>query len=346
MPDDTRHSTPRSSSRIRRPGLRVAEARAARRQGKASWQGRVGVDLRAGSQASELLTPARWTSREVPEPRNISANPQPDAGAQAPSRRKRRPALLALVAAQVAFAIVVVWALTSPTWQVRGVQVVGSDDDSLVRTIESLPLTGCDIFRCDTSAQTRMIERIPLVASASLRALYPDRLLVAVTPRSPSVLWHVGTQAFVVATDGTVLGTLDSDPHFASARLYDVQDESAVAFGGRTPNAGQQIGAPLADMAGQLRTGLGTVLSADWTLQYTSEEGFVAVEADGTRIVFGTPAEAAQAGASTATRGVTAQIEELRSVMALLARAGERASYIDLRWGAHPYYRLASSQAG
>jgi cell division septal protein FtsQ len=331
--------------------------RSGRRRPAVTSQGRIGVDLRARS-------PLVGTLGVLPQPKrrggeqqaarskavaNVAMRPQAAAqpGSMKPKRRrgKRRVVLLALVAAQVAFACVAGWTLTSPTWQVRGVRVEGTDDALLVQTIEALPLTGCNIFRCDTSAQTRLVERIPLVAHAQIQAAYPDGLVVNVTPRQPALLWHVGGTAYVIASDGTVLGTRASDPAVASATLQDVQDDGAAAFGGGQPAAGTQIGSQLADMAGQLRKGLLPVLGAGWSLRYTSADGFAAEDTSGMSVEFGTPGDAAQAVGQGSARGVAAQMAELQSLLAALARSGERASVtlIDLRWGRHPYYRLAGA---
>jgi hypothetical protein len=250
---------------------------------------------------------------------------------------------VALVVAQIAFATTIVWALTSPTWQVRYVRIVGTDDARLTQTIEALPLTGCNIFRCDTQGQVRQVERLPLVASVQIHAAYPDGLIVEVEPRHPALLWHVGGTAYVVASDGTVLGTPNSDPAFASAALQDVQDDGAAAFSGQAPSVGTHMPAAVADMARQLRSGLPAALGSNWTLRYTASQGFVAVEAGGARVVFGTPDDAASAGGTGAVGGVATQIDELRGLLAALAARGEQPAVIDLRWGGHPYYRLTGT---
>jgi cell division septal protein FtsQ len=360
MPDDRRqtkrHSTPATPaiSRSRQPGFPLRVVRAARggqRRRGVNWQGRIGMDLRARAPQMEALprpkprrgdtvaTKAQVVAATAPR---LQTAAQPSV--QKPRHRKRRTALLVLLAAQVAFACVMGWALTSPTWRVRHVEVEGTGDATLIRAIEALPLTGCNIFRCDTAGQRRLVEGLPLVAHAQIHAAYPDGLVVGVTSRQPALLWHVGGEAYVVASDGTVLGTPTSDPAFASAVLQNVQDDSAAAFGGEQPAVGQQIGAQLANMAGQLRQGLPFVLGAGWSLQYTAD-GFVAEDANGMRIEFGTPDDAAQASGSGAVRGVVAQIEELRSLLAVMESSGERASVsvLDLRWGGHPYYRLAGA---
>ena len=287
--------------------------------------------------------------------------------ARGPRRKRSRRRIhinvgLALLAlAQVAVLGLIAWGLTSPTWQVRYVQVQmqGMQDTALVEAIQKLPLTGCNIFRCDTARQTRLVAGLPAVASAQVHPAYPDGLIVVVSPRRPALLWQVNgqtsDQALVVASDGTVLGTQASDPAYAKAALPVIYDDAGAAFGGETPKAGAQIPAVTVEMAGQLRKGMAAALgSPGWTLDFTANTGFVAMGPHGEQVIFGLPADAASAFApsvapaalgstpdtATVDAGVRAQLDEVRSLEALLASKGQRASLIDVRWGAHPYYRM------
>lgn len=62
------------------------------------------------------------------------------------------------------------------------------------------------------------LKAIPWVADASVRKLYPDRLLIAVAERQPFALWQSGGRVSVIAADGTVLGPLEH-PAFAGLPL-------------------------------------------------------------------------------------------------------------------------------
>ena len=314
--------------------------------------GRVGEDLRtsgapAGAASRRARTDARPRNTLLPRLKRWQPAPGAVRRGDTDARRRRvrgRLGLAALLLVQAAFAGLVIWALTSPTWQVRYVQVEGTGDTALAAAVQALPLTGCNIFRCDTAHQTRLITRLPAVARAEVHAAYPDGLVVVVVPRRPALLWHIGGTGYVVATDGTVLGPQASDPAFAQAPLLDVVDSGAAAFGGRAPAPGQHMDAAVAEMARQLRSGL-AALGTGWTLQWTADTGFVALKAGGQRVLFGTPEDAAQtaaalsSGGAADTSGVAAQLRKLRDVLARLASRGEHATLIDLRWGAHPYYR-------
>lgn len=257
---------------------------------------------------------------------------------------------------QALFLAAIAWGLTSPTFQARYVQVQGTSDPALLATIQRLPLTGCNIFRCDLTRRAHLIEALPAVAHAEVHTIYPNGLFVVVTPRRPALLWQTNGQALVIASDGTVLGPLASDPTYTKLALLPISDPSAAAFSGRIPQPGYQIPATEAEMAGQLRTGITRMLGSGWTLQWTADRGFVASNPSGIQILFGTPTDAAQtlssypgpaALAATPTpadvdRGVAAQLQILQALRSQLAQSGQQASLIDLRWGPHPYYRLAN----
>ncbi|MGH2516560.1 MAG: hypothetical protein ACRDHP_12970, partial [Ktedonobacterales bacterium] len=133
-------------------------------------------------------------------------------------------------------------------------------------------------------------------------------------------------------------------------------DPSGAAFAGHMPQPDARIPAAQAEMAGQLRTGITRALGGGWTLQWTAGSGFVAGDGSGIQVLFGTPSDAAQAltsypdpatlaatpTAAGVDRGVAAQLQVLLALRTQLAGSGQQAVLIDLRWGPHPYYRLAN----
>ena len=273
-------------------------------------------------------------------------------------------ALIALAVVQALFLAAVAWGLTSPTFQARYVQVQGTSDPTLLATIQRLPLSGCNIFRCDLRTRVRIVEALPAVASADVHTIYPNGLLVVVTPRHPALLWQTGSESVVVAGDGTVLGPLDSDPAYTHLPLLPISDPGGGAFSGQSPQPGARIPAAEAEMAGQLRIGITRTLGNGWTLRWTAGTGFVA--SDGTdsgtqtQVLCGTPADAAQALTSypdpatlaatpsntAVDRGVAVQLQVLVALRAQLAQSGQQPVLIDLRWGPHPYYRLTQTPSG
>jgi hypothetical protein len=266
----------------------------------------------------------------------------------------RRPGPLALLAAPLALVMLALWAVTTPRFQVRTVRIEGASDPQLIAAVRALPLGGCDVFRCDTAARRRVVMALPAVAEAEVSVVLPDTLVVRVTPRHPALLWRAGGQGIVLAPDGVVLGTMQSNPAYAKLSLPAMDDPQSALFASQIPVPGQRIDPAIVEMARQLRRGTDEVLRDGWTLRYTSDLGFVAERADGGRAIFGGPADAATAvqpgagpaglgaitpDAATAGQGAARQIATLRALLDTLAKSGQRATLIDLRWGAHPYYR-------
>ena len=324
-----------------------------------SAPGRVGVDVRGGyvppSRPLESAAP-RAPSRSRPGSGVAPITTRPTTPISTRPRARRRhfhPALIILACAQVALIAVALWALLAPTWQVRHVRVTGTDDPVLHAAIARLHLGGCDIFRCDLARTARQVESLPLVAHADVHAELPDGLIVVVTPRRPAVLWQTSAGTYVLADDGVVLGTPQSDPALLSAPLPQVSDASGAVFGGAPPAAGDRLAPTLVKMAGQLRRGMAGVLASDWALEYTATSGFVAIDSVGRQVIFGTPRDAASTVAGpgaleqladpspdAVTRGVRMQLAELPAILALLRKNGQSAALIDLRWSTNPYYRL------
>ncbi|HEX8033808.1 MAG TPA: FtsQ-type POTRA domain-containing protein [Ktedonobacterales bacterium] len=326
---------------------------------------RVGLDLRTGASRARASVMRSRQHRPIATHGDAFPMKPPSARPPAVSRPRPRltgqgrlhihPALKGLLVAQVALIALAIWGLTSPTWQVRHIRVEGTNDPVLRQAIQQLPLTGCNIFRCDLVSSARQVQRLPLVAHAQAHASYPDTMVIVVTPRQPAVIWHTSAGDLVLATDGTVLGASESDPTFTRSALPRIDDDSDTLFGGQMPHPGQSISAVLVEMAGQLRRDMSGALGNGWALRYTADRGFVATSADGRQVLFGTPSDAALAtqidaqvqalphvtppSADAVARGVQRQLAELRALLAQLKQQSERATLIDLRWGAHPYYR-------
>lgn len=103
------------------------------------------------------------------------------------------------------------------------------------------------------------LEGVPLIASASVRKLYPNELVVALVEREPHALWQHNGELFVIAADGAVIDQM-RDARFVNLPL--VVGEEA--------NRRTQDYLALLDAAGPLRAQIraGTLVSGRrWTLK-------------------------------------------------------------------------------
>jgi cell division protein FtsQ len=68
----------------------------------------------------------------------------------------------------------------------------------------------------DVDAARARLEKAPLVASASVRKLYPNRIVIDIVERAPAALWQRDGEVSIVAADGAALDELKD------ARLNDL----------------------------------------------------------------------------------------------------------------------------
>ncbi|MGU3536597.1 cell division protein FtsQ/DivIB [Methylobacterium sp. A54F] len=65
--------------------------------------------------------------------------------------------------------------------------------------------------------------RVPLIASASVRKLYPNEIVISQVEREPAALWQKNGEISVIAADGTVIDTMRDD-RYASLPLVVGED--------------------------------------------------------------------------------------------------------------------------
>jgi cell division protein FtsQ len=59
------------------------------------------------------------------------------------------------------------------------------------------------------------LEALPLIKQASVRKLYPDRIVIEIVERTPAALWQKDGEVHAIAADGAVIGDM-RDQRFAS----------------------------------------------------------------------------------------------------------------------------------
>ena len=121
-----------------------------------------------------------------------------------------------------------------------------------LNSLVSLPFLSASTIR-------EHLERVPLIKTASVRKLYPNELVLALTEREPHALWQLQGELFITAADGTVIDLMQ-DARFVHLPLV-VGDEA---------NTRTKEYLALLDSAGPLkgRIQAGTLVSGRrWTLK-------------------------------------------------------------------------------
>jgi cell division protein FtsQ len=95
---------------------------------------------------------------------------------------------------------------------IASVAVTGNKELSTeeVFAAAAMPATSSLPFLDIASVQERLT-KVPLIAGASIKKFYPNRLLIEITERSPFALWQQEGQVHVIAADGTAIDVLRDD---------------------------------------------------------------------------------------------------------------------------------------
>lgn len=243
---------------------------------------------------------------------------------------------LLAVTALAGLGALAVWIWTASALRANSVRVVGTTDPELVTAVRALPMAGCFVLLCDTQRDAALVEGIPTIARAQVSFALPGTLVIDVTPRTPALVWRAYGDNFLVGGDGVVIGLAGASDQTQLAAVDDPQGAALTAGNAR---AGGRLPAALVEMAVELRSRLPGIVGHDVTLSYDRDAGLVADDGHGLRIAFGDPSQPP----NDAPSGTAGQLAELRVMLDAVAQRGQRAAWIDLRWGTHPAYRLADS---
>jgi len=102
----------------------------------------------------------------------------------------------------------VAWALLgSSFFVVRSVQVSGAGSIPRQQVLAAARVRiGTPLIRVDAAAVARRVDKITQVESASVRRSWPDSIVIAVVPRTPTFLVRAGRGYDVIDSYGVVLG--------------------------------------------------------------------------------------------------------------------------------------------
>lgn len=228
------------------------------------------------------------------------------------------------------------FALTSSNFRVQQVEVVGTQNGTLVHTIQNMGIQGQNIFLLDMGAMITRIEAIPVVAWASLIRQLPDQITVNVVERTPVLLWQTQQGIFSIDSHGVVIGAASG--FTGTNSLMTVIDERDGAAQQVQPGAllneadiafAREVFARLPQVSGV----------PSFTLRYDNvpKQGrhgsFIVVSSDGWL---------AYLGSADDTNPLDTRLVELQQILSLAQQEQLKLATIDLRFGLRPVYTLKS----
>jgi hypothetical protein len=239
----------------------------------------------------------------------------------------------------------VIFALTSPTFRVEQVNVVGTSNAALVNSIEHMGMQGQNVFLLNTAAFSALIAGIPLVASVSVGKQLPNSLTVTIVERTPVLLWQTKQGTYSVDKTGMVIAPVnetsgaDSLMTVVDMRSSRGKAQQAVHPGVRLNTTdiafATEVFARLPQVTGirnfTLRydnTGQG-----NGSLRFAQGQAFTVASSDGWVAYLG--------GADNANP-LDNRLIELKQILVLAQQQQLNLATIDLRFGLRPVYTLKS----
>jgi cell division protein FtsQ len=252
----------------------------------------------------------------------LKARRRPTRFAQSPERKKRRrsrvggllrsgslngrlPAFLL----SVGLAVLVFGFLFSGDFPVRTVVVEGNKVAYADSIVELSGAMGQSVFTLNTEQIAQRVATHPAVASADVKAQFPDTVVIHLKERVPALAWHTGEQVVEVDERGDVIAFGD-----------DSALPKIIQSSGDGPAPGTQVASGIVQAALYVTKTLGPTLSV---LSYDPSTGLTAQLVDGRTVVLGNGD----------------QIPLKVSVLQAVLKLPDHWSKLDVRQPDRPYYQ-------
>ena len=212
-------------------------------------------------------------------------------------------------------------------------------------------MQGQNIFLVDVVALTARIEMLPMVASASLEKQWPNQLQVAVTERTPVLLWRTAHGTYSVDRQGVVIAPVDQTAG-AETLMTVVDGRRGNTSGGkgtgvRDVRPGVRLNASDIAFAAAVFAELPKVSGVtDFILRYsdTMPAGLArepgTIRGKGVYIIESKAGWIAYLGGANDANPLHNRLIELQQILALAQREQLNLATIDLRFSLRPVYTL------
>ncbi len=242
--------------------------------------------------------------------------------------------LLTLLALLVIATLGGSFALTTPNFRVQQVDIVGTQNSTLVDNIQNMGMQGQNIFLLDVAALTSRIEALPMVASVTIGKQLPDQVIVNVVERTPILLWQTRQGKFSVDSQGMVIAPAsESSGTDHLMTVVDAREGVAqqVHPGALLKRADIAFATQVFTHLPQL-TGLSSfTLRYDVAPQQGGHETFIVASSDGWLAYLGGVDE---------SNPLDNRLIELQQILSLAQQKQLNLATIDLRFGLRPVYTL------
>jgi hypothetical protein len=239
----------------------------------------------------------------------------------------------------VLFAIGIVgvsFALSNSNFQIHQIDIMGTQNTTLVNDIQHMGIQGQNVFLLDAGDLTTRIEALPIVDSVNLSKQLPNLVIINVVERTPVILWQTQQGTYSVDHKGVVIAPA-SDTTGIDHLMTVVDVSKGVA---QQIHPGTLLNAADIEFATQVSTQLQHLSGvSSFTLHYDvapSQGGH------GSFIVVSSNGWIAYLGGAGDTNPLENRLIELQQILYLAQQKQLNLAIIDLRFGLRPVYTLKS----
>ena len=310
---------------------------------KNSIESNVNTHQRVVTVPKEIAQPVRWADRQANK-RNTNVEQQTrtrsvkrtlaKTGVPATEGQVR---ILTMFALFVIVGVGVSFALSSTNFQIHQIDIMGTQNATLVDDIQHMGIQGQNIFLLDAGDLSARIEALPMVDSVTLSKQLPNLVIINVVERTPVLLWQTQQGTFSVDHKGVVIAP-DSD----TAGIYHLMNVVDVSkrLGQHQIHPGTLFNADDIAFVTQLNRGLQHLLGmSTFTLRYDVLPG---QGGHGSFIVASTNGWIAYLGNADDSNPLHNRLIELQQILHLAQQQQLKLATIDLRFGLRPVYTLKS----
>jgi hypothetical protein len=245
------------------------------------------------------------------------------------------------------------FSLTSSTFRITQVDVEGTHNDALIRTIQRMGMQGKNVFLVNVAGLTERVEAIPLVASANLSRQLPNQLVVSIVERTPALLWQTAHGTYSIDGQGVVIApaaeTVGADHLQTVVDIANPQQRQGASGGGGAQKLQPGTHLDQAEITfsllllGRLPKEIGLTafkLYYDGTI-YASDKNLAGgAGSRGSYVVESPDGWKAYLGDATDANPLDNRLLELQQILALAQKQQLNLATIDLRYGLHPVFTL------
>jgi hypothetical protein len=223
------------------------------------------------------------------------------------------------------------FALSSTNFRIQQIDIMGTQNQMLVESIQHMGIQGQNIFLLDVGDLTTRIEALPMVASANLSKQLPNLVIINIVARTPVLLWQTQQGIFSVDSKGVVIGPASDIT--GTAHLMTVLDAREGAA--QQVHPGALLDAADIAFAMQAFRHLQQLAGVpSFTLHYDVVSGQASF------IIVSSAGWLAYLGGSDDTNPLYNRLLELQQILRLAQQNQLNLATIDLRFGLRPVYTL------